>query len=127
MIRHEGDFSWRGVPLEPYKATTALWKGVTRHELSGKRGESQLFHVRYFEIEPGGHTSEEKHVHTHAIIGVRGRGVLSIGDDRIDVRAEALTALADACLALQAFPAPVVAAVHGACLGGGLDQPIREP
>jgi cyclohexa-1,5-dienecarbonyl-CoA hydratase len=32
-----------------------------------------------------------------------------------------LTALADACLALPAFPAPVVAAVHGACLGGAME------
>lgn len=32
-----------------------------------------------------------------------------------------LTALAEACLALHAFPAPVVAAVHGACLGGAME------
>lgn len=32
-----------------------------------------------------------------------------------------LTALADACLALPSFPAPVVAAVHGACLGGAME------
>ncbi len=32
-----------------------------------------------------------------------------------------LTALARACLALPAFPAPVVAAVHGACLGGAME------
>jgi cyclohexa-1,5-dienecarbonyl-CoA hydratase len=32
-----------------------------------------------------------------------------------------LTALTEACLALQAFPAPVVAAVHGVCLGGAME------
>jgi cyclohexa-1,5-dienecarbonyl-CoA hydratase len=32
-----------------------------------------------------------------------------------------LTALADACLALPSFPAPVVAAVHGVCLGGAME------
>ena len=32
-----------------------------------------------------------------------------------------LTALTEACLALQAFPAPVIAAVHGACLGVAME------
>jgi len=32
-----------------------------------------------------------------------------------------LRALNDACLALPAFPAPVIAAVHGACLGGAME------
>jgi cyclohexa-1,5-dienecarbonyl-CoA hydratase len=32
-----------------------------------------------------------------------------------------LSALAAACLALPAFPAPVVAAVHGPCLGGAME------
>jgi hypothetical protein len=47
VIRHTGDFQWQDVPLEPYKQTTTLWQGITRRELSGKRGESQKFHVRY--------------------------------------------------------------------------------
>ena len=32
-----------------------------------------------------------------------------------------LAALSNACLALPAFPAPVIAAVHGACLGGAME------
>jgi len=32
-----------------------------------------------------------------------------------------VSALSDACLALPAFPAPVIAAVHGACLGGAME------
>ena len=32
-----------------------------------------------------------------------------------------VTGLAEACLALPAFPAPVVAAVHGSCLGGAME------
>ena len=32
-----------------------------------------------------------------------------------------LVALSNACLALPAFPAPVIAAVHGACLGGAME------
>jgi cyclohexa-1,5-dienecarbonyl-CoA hydratase len=32
-----------------------------------------------------------------------------------------VTGLSEACLALPAFPAPVVAAVHGSCLGGAME------
>ena len=32
-----------------------------------------------------------------------------------------VTGLVDACLALPAFPAPVIAAVHGSCLGGSME------
>jgi ribulose-bisphosphate carboxylase large chain len=79
VIRHLGDFSWRGVDLEAYKATTETWAGITRRELSGRRGESQGFHVRYFEIAPGGYSTLEKHVHEHVVIPMRGRGVVQFG------------------------------------------------
>lgn len=79
VIRHNGDFTWRDVPLEPYKATTEFWRGITRRELSGRRGESMAFHVRYFEIEPGGHSTLEKHAHEHVVIPLRGRGEAQFG------------------------------------------------
>ena len=45
----------------------------------------------------------------------------SVAEHKQDQAEGMLTALAEACLALQAFPAPVVAAVHGACLGGAME------
>lgn len=79
VIRHRGDFTWQGVPLETYKETTETWKGITRRELSGKRGESQRFHVRYFEIAPGGYSTLERHLHEHVVIPIRGRGEAQFG------------------------------------------------
>lgn len=79
VIRHLGDFEWKGVPLEPYKVTTEFWKGMTRRELAGKRGESQRFQVRYFEIAPGGHSTLEQHEHEHVVIPIRGRGIAQFG------------------------------------------------
>ena len=79
VIRHLGEFRWDGVPLEDYKATTEQWKGITRRELVGKRGESSRFHVRYFEIEPGGYSTLEQHHHEHAVIPVRGQGEVQFG------------------------------------------------
>ena len=79
VIRHQGNFEWQGVPLEAYKETTDTWKGITRRELAGKRGESPRFHVRYFEIAPGVHSTLEKHEHEHVVIPLRGRGEAQFG------------------------------------------------
>ncbi len=79
VIRHGGDFTWKDVPLEAYKETTEIWKGITRRELAGKRGESGRFHLRYFEIAPGGYSTLEKHEHEHAVYVTRGRGEVQFG------------------------------------------------
>ena len=52
----EDSSHWLNVALEVYKADAAgTFKDVNRTELIGKREESPKFHVRYFEIAPGGH------------------------------------------------------------------------
>lgn len=79
VIRHAGTFDWQGVLLEPYKSDGDGWAGMSRRELIGKRGESPRFHVRYFEIAPGGHSSLEKHAHEHVVIPLRGRGEARLG------------------------------------------------
>jgi len=79
VIRHGGDFDWQGVALEAYKATTESWAGISRRELVGKRGESARFQVRYFEIEPGGYSTLEKHEHEHVVIPIRGVGEAQFG------------------------------------------------
>jgi len=45
----------------------------------------------------------------------------SVAEHKQDQAEGMLTALNQACLALPAFPAPVIAAVHGACLGGAME------
>lgn len=79
LIRHLGGFEWEGVPLEDYKETTESWRGISRRELAGQRGESMRFHVRYFEVKPGGFSTLEKHVHEHVVIPIRGRGEVQTG------------------------------------------------
>jgi ribulose-bisphosphate carboxylase large chain len=79
IIRHGGGFEWDRIGLEPYKATGGTWSGITRRELVGKRGESTRFHVRYFEIEAGGHSSLERHQHEHVVIPLRGTGEVRLG------------------------------------------------
>lgn len=79
-------FQWSGRSIEKYKADNDLdFRGINRQELIGKFGESTAFDLRYFEIEPGGYSSLEKHVHEHVIIGVRGNGTLIKGDSSFKI------------------------------------------
>jgi cyclohexa-1,5-dienecarbonyl-CoA hydratase len=63
---------------------------------------------------------------TVAAVVVSGQGrCFSAGasvEEHKEDQAEAMVeGLAEACLALPAFPAPVIAAVHGSCLGGAME------
>lgn len=79
-------FEWAGRPSSPYKdAGDLAFKGVRRVELVGKHGERTNADLRYFEVEPGGYSSREKHLHTHIIIAARGRGVLELGGRRLEL------------------------------------------
>ena len=75
-------FRWESVTLRDYKAPgTAPFKDVTRQTLLGEgAGEQPLnFLIRYFEIEPGGYSTLERHRHPHAVIVLRGRGRVTLG------------------------------------------------
>lgn len=79
IFRAEGPGSWRHILPEPYKADTDSYQGMTRRELVGKRGENTRFHLRYFEIAPGGFSTLERHHHEHAVVVTRGLGEVRIG------------------------------------------------
>lgn len=61
------------------------WKGVTRHTLAQGDRLGAGFEARYFELEPGGYSSLEKHAHVHFVIAVRGAGRALVGDTLIDL------------------------------------------
>ena len=87
VLAHRPGFEWSGRPSSAYKdardlAQDLAFKGVRRVELVGRFGERSRTDLRYFEIEPGGYSSLEKHLHTHIVIGARGRGVLVLGSRR---------------------------------------------
>jgi quercetin dioxygenase-like cupin family protein len=78
-------FRWEQVPERSYKLGGNRdrgmgWRGVTRYTLA--RGEElpAEFEVRYFELEPGGYSSLERHRHTHLVIAMRGVGRALIGN-----------------------------------------------
>lgn len=86
-LRFLNGFRWDGRGPVAYKASDELpFRGISRTELIGTAGEQTAFDLRYFEIEPGGHSSLEKHLHTHVVIGARGEGLLETAGKRVQVK-----------------------------------------
>jgi quercetin dioxygenase-like cupin family protein len=83
LRRFHRQFRWEHTELEPYKlsAHAGEFAGASRQVLVGKRGERVAFHLRYFELQAGGYTSLEHHRHSHVVVGVRGRGVVRVGEE----------------------------------------------
>jgi quercetin dioxygenase-like cupin family protein len=75
------DFRWDEIPIQPYKSPADHWCGIQRTILAGASGEQTAFHVRYFEIEPGGFSSREHHAHEHVVVVLRGRGQVQLGEE----------------------------------------------
>lgn len=85
LYKHRPDYSWTGIRTERYKAPDGTWSGVLRRTLVGGRGERTKFHLRYFEVAPGGHTTFERHGHEHVVVGIRGRGECLVGKKTYEV------------------------------------------
>jgi quercetin dioxygenase-like cupin family protein len=41
----------------------------------------KIIKIRYFEVDAGGHTTLEKHEHTHLVIPIKGKGACLVGDE----------------------------------------------
>ncbi|HEV7669622.1 MAG TPA: cupin domain-containing protein [Thermoanaerobaculia bacterium] len=77
------DFRWEGIPERRYKEEDGTFQGVLRQTLLGEgEGEAPLaFLTRYFEIEPGGFSTLERHGHPHAVVILRGSGHVVLGGE----------------------------------------------
>jgi quercetin dioxygenase-like cupin family protein len=71
-------FRWDEVPVLDYKSDPAApFRDITRQTLFKRddmRGE-----LRYFEVAAGGHSTLERHQHTHAVLILRGMGACLVG------------------------------------------------
>jgi quercetin dioxygenase-like cupin family protein len=72
---------WRNIEELVYKDEdgNATFKDVTRRVLFGEDHLDGM-EVRYFEVDAGGHTTLEKHEHTHLVIPIKGKGACLVGD-----------------------------------------------
>ncbi|MFQ5570200.1 MAG: cupin domain-containing protein [Rhodothermales bacterium] len=77
--REEPGFRWHDVPVLAYKPNDTHFQGITRQVLFDDP-DHLACQLRYFEVQPGGYSSLEKHEHTHAVMILRGRGRVLIGE-----------------------------------------------
>lgn len=91
-VRRAAGFRWQDVDVLAYKPFDdegekgEKFRDVTRQLLFGP-DLGLGCELRYFEVEPGGHSTLEKHEHVHAVVILRGRGRVLIGDRVWDVAA----------------------------------------
>jgi len=90
--RKARNYRWDGVAVQPYKEDTrALFKAITRQVLfSDPQQGSEL---RYFEVAPGGHSTLERHNHTHHVVILRGHGHCLVGREVREVATHDLIAV----------------------------------
>jgi quercetin dioxygenase-like cupin family protein len=76
----DGGFRWDGVELLAYKEEgSAPFKAITRQLLFAHPDLG--CELRYFEMQPGGHSTLERHEHVHAVMIFRGRGSCLVGSE----------------------------------------------
>lgn len=80
----EATFQWTGIEPRPYKPGGETergmgFRGIARHRLADSGLLPAHFELRYFELEPGGYSSLEKHEHAHFVIALRGVGQALVG------------------------------------------------
>jgi quercetin dioxygenase-like cupin family protein len=82
----DGEFRWQNVPVSAYGPENSGAERATRQILIGKVEQSPHFHMRYFAVQPGGHTSLDQHAHDHGVYMLHGRARLRLGDEEHEIQ-----------------------------------------
>ena len=82
-VRRFNSYTWENVPLLAYKEG-GPYKDVTRQILL-EGAETLPVQWRYFEVQPGGHSTLERHQHIHWVLILRGRGACLVADEITDI------------------------------------------
>jgi len=75
-----GELRWNDVPVRAYGPENSSADRATRQVLIGMDENSPNFHMRYFAVQPGGHTSLDQHPHDHGVYVLHGRARLRLSD-----------------------------------------------
>jgi quercetin dioxygenase-like cupin family protein len=73
----DGGWDWDGVPVLSYGPERP---GVTVQRFISRRDKSNNLELRYFELEPGRTSNFESHNYEHAVLVLRGRGTVRLGE-----------------------------------------------
>jgi quercetin dioxygenase-like cupin family protein len=83
----QGEMRWQDVPLRAYGPENSGADRATRQVLIGNDEQSPHFHMRYFAVHPGGHTSLDQHAHDHGVYILHGRARLRLNDTEYELNA----------------------------------------
>ena len=86
-FREHGELRWQDVPVRAYGPENSGAEGATRQVLIGMEDNSPHFHMRYFAVQPGGHTSLDRHAHDHGVYVLHGQARLRLGKDEHELKA----------------------------------------
>ena len=76
-------YAWDGI--EKRELNLEGLKGITKSVLIGPDDLAPNSIMRYFQIQPGGHSHLEKHPQEHEVIVLHGKGEVQIGENTHEV------------------------------------------
>ena len=79
FIGSGNDYDWEGVTAELYEAEGV--HGAMKRVLVGPADGAPNFVMRYFQIEPGGHSRLERHTHEHGVIILQGKAKVQLNEE----------------------------------------------
>jgi quercetin dioxygenase-like cupin family protein len=90
IIHHQdtienGELRWHDVPVRAYGPENSGADKATRQILIGTGENSPNFHLRYFAVQPGGHTSLDQHAHEHGVYILHGRARLRLENNEYEL------------------------------------------
>ena len=83
----KGELRWHDVQVRAYGSENSGADKATRQVLIGTDENSPNFHIRYFAVQPGGHTSLDQHAHEHGVYILHGRALLRLENNEYELNA----------------------------------------
>ncbi len=80
-----GELRWQDIPVRAYEPENSGADKATRQVLIGTDENSPNFHIRYFAVQPGGHTSLDQHAHEHGVYILHGRAHLRLENNEFEL------------------------------------------
>jgi len=83
FLKGKNVFGWEGV--FPKVLTDIGIEGATKHILIGDNENAPHYIMRYFRLDPHGHSKLERHPQEHEVIVLNGMGRVQIGEEFHDL------------------------------------------
>ena len=82
-----GELRWHDLPVRAYGPENSGADKATRQVLIGTDENLPNFHIRYFAVQPGGHTSLDQHAHEHGVYILHGQALLRLENSEYELNA----------------------------------------